>query len=393
MENHYDVIVVGGRVGGAATAMLLARAGLRVLVIEAARQGTDTLSTHALMRGGVTQLHRWGLLDAVIATGTPAIRATQFSYGDDTETVEIRTLDGISALRAPRRTVLDALLLDAAREAGAEIRSPARVTRLLTDRGKVRGVEGVSRGTGTSFRATATITVGADGRGSMVAEAVDAEFQRRGTASGAIIYGYFPGLARDRYHWAYRPGVTAGVVPTGDGLACVWAGTPTARFDTMRSNSLDTSFRLLLAEAVPQVARSIADTPPAGPLRGFPGMPGYIRSGGGPGWALVGDAGYYKDPITAHGITDALRDAELLAQAVLTAPRGGPAQLAALRDYQHIRNRLSEPLFDLTERIASYQWDLAELRGLLRALSRAMQPEVDALRGLDGPNERPRLAG
>ena len=253
--------------------MLLARAGLRVLVIEAARQGTDTLSTHALMRGGVTQLHRWGLLDAVIATGTPAIRATQFSYGDDTETVEIRTLDGISALRAPRRTVLDALLLDAAREAGAEIRSPARVTRLLTDRGKVRGVEGVSRGTGTSFRATATITVGADGRGSMVAEAVDAEFQRRGTASGAIIYGYFPGLARDRYHWAYRPGVTAGVVPTGDGLACVWAGTPTARFDTMRSNSLDTSFRLLLAEAVPQVARSIADTPPAGPLRGFPACP------------------------------------------------------------------------------------------------------------------------
>jgi flavin-dependent dehydrogenase len=395
MENHYDVIVVGARCAGAATAMLLARGGLRVLVIEATRQGTDTLSTHALMRGGVVQLHRWGLLDAVVASGTPAIRATQFSYGDDTETVDIRTGDGISALRAPRRTLLDSLLLDAARTAGAEIRSPARVTRLLTDPGRVRGVEGIVRDTGASFQATATITIGADGRGSMVAETVGAEFQRRGTASGAIIYGYFPRLARDRYHWAYRPGTAAGVVPTGDGLACVWAGTATARFDTMRPNSLETSFRLLLAKASPQVAQSIANTAPVGRLRGFPGLPGYIRSCAGPGWALVGDAAYYKDPITAHGITDALRDAELLARAILDAPECGHAQLDALRYYQDVRNRLSEPLFDLTERIAGYQWDLVELRGLLRELSRAIHPEVDALLGLDRREDqsRPLLAG
>jgi 2-polyprenyl-6-methoxyphenol hydroxylase-like FAD-dependent oxidoreductase len=395
MDNHYDVIVVGGRCAGAATAMLLARGGLRVLVIEAARQGTDTLSTHALMRGGVLQLHRWGLLEAVVASGTPAIRATRFTYGDDVETVDIRPGDGISALRAPRRTVLDALLLDAARAAGAEILSPARVTRLLTGGGRVRGVEGITRGTGTPFRATATLTVGADGRGSMVAQAVDAEFQRRGMASGAIVYGYFSELARDRYHWAYRPGAAAGVVPTGDGLACVWAGTASARFASLRQERLEACFRSLLAEAAPEVARSITAAPPAGPLRGFPGAPGYIRSCGGPGWALVGDAAYYKDPITAHGITDALRDAELLARAVLDAPHGGRAQLDAVLDYQHTRDRLSEPLFDITERIASYQWDLAELRGHLRALSRAMRPEVDALVGVDRQDDqsRPLLAG
>lgn len=391
MDNHYDAIVVGGRVAGAATALLLARAGLRVLVIEATRHGTDTLSTHALMRGGVVQLNRWGLLDAVSAVA-PAITATRFTYGDDTETVEIRTSDGVSALRAPRRTVLDALLIDAARDAGAEVRRPARVTRVLTERGRVCGVEGVMRATGSSFRATATVTVGADGRGSVVADAVDAEFLRRGTASGALIYGYFPGLARDRYHWAYRPGVTAGVVPTGDGLACVWAGTTTARFNTIRATGLEAAFRLLLAEAAPQVARSIAAAPAAGPLRGFPGAPGYLRSCGGPGWALVGDAGYYKDPITAHGITDALRDAELLARAVLAAPHGGRPQLEALGDYQDTRNRLSEALFDLTDRIAGYQWDLAELRQLLRALSRAMLPEIDTLGEFDRP-EQPRLAG
>ena len=210
MDSHYDVIVVGGRCAGAATAMLLARGGLRVLVIEATQRGTDTLSTHALMRGGVLQLHRWGLLDSVVASGTPAIRATRFSYGDDDQTVEIRPGDGISALRAPRRTVLDALLLDSARAAGAEILSPARVTRLLTSGGTVCGVEGVTRGSGVSFRATATLTVGADGRGSTVARAVGAKFHRRGSASGAIIYGYFPGLARDQLPLGVSPGSRRG---------------------------------------------------------------------------------------------------------------------------------------------------------------------------------------
>jgi flavin-dependent dehydrogenase len=392
MDDHYDVIVVGGRCAGAATAMLLARSGLRVLVVEAARQGTDTLSTHALMRGGVLQLHRWGLLEAVVAAGTPAIRATQFNYGDDVETVDIRPGDGISALRAPRRTLLDALLLDAARAAGADVRSPARATRLVTESGKVCGVEGITRGAGTPFRATAPLTIGADGRGSMVAEAVDAQFLRRGTAAGAIVYGYFPGLERDRYQWAYGRGVTAGVVPTGDGLACVWAGTSSARFGQLRSHDIEASFRLLLAEAAPRVATAIAEVP-ARRLRGFPGAPGHIRSCGGPGWALVGDAAYYKDPITAHGITDALRDAELLARAVLAAPSGGRAQLDAILDYQNTRDRLSAALFDITERIAGYRWTLGELRAHLMTLSEAMRPEVDALVSLDRADEQSLLVG
>jgi flavin-dependent dehydrogenase len=384
MNHHYDAIVVGGRVGGAATAMLLARGGMRVLVIEAARPGTDTLSTHALMRGGVLQLHRWGLLDAVVDAGTPAIRSTEFAYGDDeVETVDIRPSNGLSALRAPRRTVLDPLLLEAARAAGAEVRVPARVTRLLIDGGTVHGVEGIERGTGTPFRATAPLTIGADGRNSTVAQAVDAPFRRRGTASGAIIYGYFPGLPSDRYRWSYRPGVTAGVVPTGDGLACVWAGTASARFAQQRSAGLDATYRSLLAEAAPELARSIGAAPPIGTLRAFPGQPGWIRASAGPGWALIGDAAYFKDPITAHGITDALRDAELLARAVLEAPRSRHSQLDALHDYERTRDRLSEPLFDITEGIARYSWDLVELRGLLRELSQAMRPEVDALLVLD----------
>jgi flavin-dependent dehydrogenase len=382
MDQHYDAIVVGGRCAGAATAMLLARGGLRVLVVEAARPGADTLSTHALMRGGVLQLHRWGLLDAVIDAGTPAIVTTEFAYGDQVEAVALRPGGGISALYSPRRTVLDPLLLGAARVAGAELRMPARVTRLLTHGDAVVGIEGTERGKGTRFRATAPLTIGADGRSSMVARAVDAPVRRRGNASGAVIYGYVPGFARDRYHWAYRPGVAAGVVPTGDGLACVWAGTDSARFARHRSAGLEATYRSLLAEAAPDVARTVAAAPSAR-LHAFPGTPGLIRACAGPGWALVGDAAYLKDPITAHGITDALRDAELLARAVLDTPGGGPARRTALHNYESVRNRLAMPLFDITERIAGYQWDLGELRGHLKELSAAMRPEVDALLALD----------
>jgi flavin-dependent dehydrogenase len=385
MQRHFDAIVVGGRCAGAATAMLLARGGLRVLVIEAARPGTDTLSTHALMRGGVLQLTRWGLLDAIVAGDTPSIRFTEFVYGDETETVEIRPGNGVSALHAPRRTLLDPLLLAAAEAAGAEVRTGSRVTGILTDSHGVCGVEGVDRGTGQPFQATAPLTVGADGRRSTVARAVDAPYRRHGTASGAVVYSYFAGLPRDRYRWVYRPGVTAGVMPTGDGLACIWAGAPTARFPSLHVLGLDGAYRTLLAEADPDLARRLDGAPPVGGLRGFPGQPGWIRASAGPGWALVGDAGYFKDPITAHGITDALRDAELLAHAVLCSPGGPRSQLAALRDYEHTRNRLSEHLFDVTERIASYQWDLMEVREHLRELSQAMRPEVDALLQLDDP--------
>ncbi|TPG29583.1 NAD(P)/FAD-dependent oxidoreductase [Mycolicibacterium hodleri] len=379
----YDAIIVGGRCAGAATAMLLARGGMRVLVVEATRPGTDTLSTHALMRGGVLQLHRWGLLDAVVAAGTPAILSTEFEYGDEIEKVDIRSSGSISALRAPRRTVLDPLLLGAAHDAGAEIRMQARVVGVVREGDRVCGVEGVDRGAGTRFRAIAPLVIGADGRNSTIARAVDAPYRRRGSASGAIVYGYFAELPDDRYHWAYRPGVTAGVVPTSDGLACVRAGTASDRFAQQRSAGLDATFRSLLAEATPQVARSIGAAPPVGTLRAYPGQPGWIRAAAGPGWALVGDAAYFKDPITAHGITDALRDADLLARAVLEAPRSWGSQLDAITDYEHTRDRLSEPLFDITERIASYRWDLAELRAHLRDLSQAMRPEVDALLELD----------
>ena len=126
-SSRYDVVIVGARCAGAATAMLLARAGHRVLVVDRGRYGTDTLSTHALMRGAVIQLHRWNVLPAVVAAGTTPVRQATFFYGDESVAVPIAPRDGIDALYAPRRHVLDRLLVDAARVAGADVAYGVRI--------------------------------------------------------------------------------------------------------------------------------------------------------------------------------------------------------------------------------------------------------------------------
>jgi len=139
--SSYDVIVVGARCAGAAAAMLLARAGHRVLVVDRGRYGTDTLSTHALMRGAVVQLHRWSLLPAVIAAATTPVRQATFVYGEETVTVPITARDGVDALYAPRRYVLDRLLVDAASAAGADSVFGVRLRELRrSDTGRVNGV-------------------------------------------------------------------------------------------------------------------------------------------------------------------------------------------------------------------------------------------------------------
>src|SRR3954447_16898488 len=136
---HYDVLIVGARCAGAATAMLMARRGLRVLAIDKAGYGDDTISTHALMRGGVLQLHRWGLLARLKEVGTPPVATTTFHYGDEAVEIAIRPGDGVDALYAPRRTVLDSLLVDAAWEASADVRHHHKLAGLIEDAGRVIG--------------------------------------------------------------------------------------------------------------------------------------------------------------------------------------------------------------------------------------------------------------
>lgn len=378
--HHTDVVVVGARAAGAATAMLLARAGLDVTVVDRTRQGADTLSTHALMRGGIIQLHRWGLLDRIKAAGTPAVRRTTFHYTAASTVVDITPGDGIDALYAPRRTVLDPLLADSAATSGAKVRFGFTVTHVLRDvDGRVRGVVGTDRlGRRTTIRAR--FVVGADGFHSVVADQVHAPVERAGRGAGGYLYRYWSGVDTHGYEWVFRPEVTTGVIPTNDGLTCVFVGSTPERVAAREPDV----FTTLLESASPSVANRVLAGRPEGRARRFLGRPGVMRRPCGPGWALVGDAGYWKDPISAHGITDALRDAELLAGAVVGAIGASDTADEAhwMRGYHELRNRLSSDLFDITDRMATPGWTDDDIGSILRSLSAAMADEVTVLAGL-----------
>jgi flavin-dependent dehydrogenase len=378
---HYDVVIVGARCAGAATALLLARRGLRVLVFDRDRRGADTLSTLAMMRAGVLQLHRWGLLEEVRRSGAQPIRATSFVYGDEAITVPIKPRDGVDALFAPRRTVLDVLLADAARVAGAEVRYGPRLADLLRDsRGRVTGVV-LEEHDRPLERVYADIVIGADGMRSTMARMVEAAPYREGHHVCGVVYGYWKGIENRGNRWHYRPRMGAGAIPTNDGDTLVFAATQPERFHAEIQGDMEAGYRRVLAECAPDLAQEVSGATRTERFRGFPGQLGYMRQSHGTGWALVGDAGYFKDPITAHGISDALRDAELCARAVA---KGSDRALA---EYQTTRDELSHDLFELTDKIASLDWTLPDLQVMHKKLSKAMNNEVEALLGLDGQTE------
>lgn len=368
MTTHHDAIIVGARAAGAATAMLLARRGMRVLLVDRARYGSDTLSTHALMRPAVLQLERWGLMDAVAQSGAPAVRRAVFHYPDESVGLDIEPL------YAPRRTVLDAILVDAAAAAGADVRFGVVVDDLLKDdAGRVIGVEG------EGFSERAKIVIGADGIRSIVAQRAGAATTQEATSNGACVFAYFRGVEAEGYEWVYGDRIASGLIPTNDGEVCVFVGGSAARFRRDVQPDLERGFARILAESSPAVAERVAAGERTSRFRGFAGVRGYYRRPYGPGWALVGDAGYFRDPITTHGISDAFRDAELLARAI-----DGTSTFA---EYEHLRNEVTREFFAVTERIAAFDWTLGEVRAYLRNVSRAMKPEIELILGFDRKKE------
>ncbi|QEO13091.1 FAD-dependent monooxygenase [Agromyces intestinalis] len=387
MRSGYDVVVVGARIAGASTAMLLGRAGLRVLVLERGRPGTDTVSTHALMRAGVLQLSRWGLLDAVVAAGTPAIRTSTFRYaGQPPLRIPIRPSAGVEALSAPRRRLLDGILVDAAADAGAAVRFGANVSGLLRDgSGRVRGVATVD-----GRRYSADLVVGADGVHSRIASLAAAPVIATRVGASAVRYRYVEGLDPDGYEWSYGSGAAVGVIPTNDGCHCVFVATTPERMRSTRASlNAESAFDAILRAVDPAQADRVAGARLVGRETGWRGRTGFLRQSWGAGWALVGDAGSFKDPITSHGISDALRDSELLAHAIVDG-LGSAGEQAALESYQRTRDRLTLPLLTAGADVARYDWADEEIPGILRRLSAAMVDEVSMLEHLALPGSEVR---
>ncbi|MEM9341430.1 MAG: NAD(P)/FAD-dependent oxidoreductase [Pseudomonadota bacterium] len=369
MDFRYDAIVVGARVAGASTAMLMARGGMRVLLVDWAEAGSDTMSTHALMRGATMQLARWGLLDNLLATGTPEVTKTTFWYGDAHFEVPIRPAHGTNGLIAPRRHLLDRTLVEAAREAGVDVRFQTAFKDVIrNDAGRVVGAT-IAEG-GVTRQVFADLVVGADGRRSTVARRVKAAAHTVAGNTIACVYGYFEGPVNDGYRWYYQPDCAAGAIPTNDGAHCIFAGArPGAMAVMLQEKGAQGTLEALCRASRPGLEDELAQ-PVSRPVV-FRGEPGYFRKSAGAGWALVGDAGYFKDPLTAHGITDALRDAEILARAALD---GGDA---ALKAYEFTRDGLAQDLFDVTDEIAAFSMSMNELMAAHVRLNKIMKAEQD----------------
>jgi flavin-dependent dehydrogenase len=341
----YDAIIVGARAAGSSTALLLARKGYRVLLVDRASFPSDTLSTHQLQIPASAALKRWGLLDKVLATDPGAASQVRFDIGEVVLTGQYPAVDGISAIHSPRRYLLDTMLVEAAAEAGAEVRQECGIQELLWEDGRVVGVRGQSK-TGGSATERARIVIGADGRHSLVAKAVEAPVYDEQPTLTCGYYTYWEGVPLQGGEVYRRGKRMMGLWPTNNHQTLIYVAWPAAEFATFRAD-VEGSFMATI-DLVPSVAERVRQGQRAERISGSGEMPNFYRKPYGPGYALVGDAGYLKDPITAFGITDAFRDAELLAEA-LDAGFAGRAPLEeSLSRYEQQRNAASRPFYDFT---------------------------------------------
>lgn len=370
----YDVIVVGTRVAGASTALLLARGGLRVLAVDRARFPSDTLSTHQIQVPGVARLARWGLLEPLLRTGTPPVRRIALDVDGVALTGTLPGYDGVDTLLSPRRTTMDGLLVDAARAAGAEVRHSVRVESLVFDGGRVAGIR-----IGGGHEERARLVIGADGKHSTVAAAVRAAGYRSRPIRTFASYTYWAGTAVTHGHLHLRPGRAVAVFPTDNGLTMAFVATRRDRFDAARRDLA--AHYLAALDACGDLGARLRAGQRAERLRTTPDLPNTYRVGHGPGWALVGDAGLVMDPVSAHGITHAFCDAERVAAAVVAGlDRGDAALDAALAAAMRRRDADTARVYRLTQRLARL-----ETPGLLRrvAATIADRPaEVTALLGV-----------
>jgi flavin-dependent dehydrogenase len=385
----HDVAVVGGRVAGSATAMLLARLGHDVVIVDQASFPSDTLSTHSIARSGVVQLHRWGLLDEVLDSGAPAIRQVTFHALGESITRPIKHKAGVDFLVAPRRYVLDAILADAAQAAGATVRFGVTVTGVRRGgRGRAVGVYGHDRA-GAPIQIDARYVIGADGLRSRVARSVGAAIYETHPADGAAQYAYYTGSPWTGIEFFIAERSFAGVFPTHHGQACIWVCTPSADAKAVRraTGSRVEAFDALLERSAPWLADRLRHARRASPVWGMLRLPNQIRQAFGPGWALVGDAGYHRDAVTGYGISDAFRDAELLAIALDQALRGDAEQTTALARYQQQRDQALRQIFEITRRLAAYP-PVPAFVELQKQLSAAIDKEAAALAARPIPGER-----
>ncbi|MGI8856434.1 MAG: NAD(P)/FAD-dependent oxidoreductase [Thermomicrobiales bacterium] len=340
----YDAIIVGARCAGSPTALLLARKGYRVLLLDRHAFPSDSINNHFIQLPGVRQLQRWGLLDQVAASNAPPIRVISTDLGDYLLPTSVEPLEGTDAHYAPRRFVLDTLLVKAAVAAGAELREHFTVQEIIWDGDRVVGVRGRANG-GVTVAEYGRIVVGADGARSIVAQAVQAPVYHERPMLTFSYYSYYSGVPMDRIEIYRRPGRAHINFPTNNGLICVAIQEPIDGFRTFRTDIEGHFLRAL--DSIPALSERVRAGRREEHWYGTAALPNFFRKPYGPGWALVGDAGYTKDPMLAQGISDAFRDAETLAEAIDAGFTGNVPLADALAEYEQRRNDAALPGYEV----------------------------------------------
>lgn len=373
---QYDVIVVGARCAGSPTAMLLARYGYKVLLVDRATFPSDTISTHGIPYRGLVLLHKWGLYDRVKETNCPEItKATIDIGGFPLKGNVARSQEGLAWLMCPRRTVLDKLLVDTAIAAGVECREAFVVHEVLMEAGQVQGIRGAS-GHAPLQTERAPLVIGADGKHSLLARTVQAPTYREVPPLLCWYYTYWTDLQPDGFTAINRHHRHVLLIPTHDNLTCVLVGWPHTEFGQVRAD-LENQYLQAIRLVSPALADRIQGSQRAERYFGMADLPNFFRKPYGPGWALVGDAGYHKDPVNAQGISDAFRDAQLLAEAVHAGLSGQRPLLEALAGYEQQRNEDAFPLYEQTCQGASFEALPEELLRIRAALRNADQADID----------------
>lgn len=359
----YDVIVVGARCAGAPTAMLFARAGYRVLMVDRARFPRDTMSTLYIHQPGVAILQRWGLLGAVAGTGCPPMDRASYQVADVRLEGCSWPVDGISAAYAPRRYLLDRILADAAVAAGAEFREQCTVDDLLFEGDRVVGVT-VRTAAGRSEE-RARLVVGADGMRSKVAALAGIPVVSEDPLLTCAYYTFWSGLPTG-FEVYQSTGRWVGFVPTNDGLTLVGTYFPQSEFDTIRAD-VQRSYLGNVSAVAPGLEERLAAATQEDRIYGTGEQRNFFRQASGPGWALVGDAGHHKDSITGKGITDAFRQATALTQCVADGLQDRPRLDAALGRFARERDALLMDGYQDT--LATAELQPRRRLGLLRSIA------------------------
>jgi len=346
---RYEVLIVGARCAGASLAMLLARRGLKVLAVDRAQFPSDTISTHFMWPRTTAFLAGWGLLEKLAATGCPAIELVTADYGPVAINGRPSAVRGSAAMYSPRRTVLDQLLVEAARAAGAIVLEATTFREVIWQGDRVAGIR-AQDADGQLIEYHADIVVGADGLWSQVARACGAETDVSHPSLTCGYYAYWAGVPTRGVEFYVREGRDILVFPTHDGLTCIWAGRSHADWGAYHAD-VEGTYREVISHA-PDLARRLNEAQRATPFKGTSKLPNFYRQSFGTGWALVGDAAYHRDPLTGMGIGDAFLGAELLAEAIADEFSDPVRRDAALAEYQEKFRRRTTGVFDYTLRAA-----------------------------------------